>query len=341
MNTPYIKTKDSITVLLGGAPYTVANDHTRYAELDQAISAQNWGTVEEIVLNQSRLAASLKKFGDVEVFGGHLTFKGEPFVSYLVEQILTATDPEPLAWFLDKSMMNPDPRARRDLYRWVEAGKLPITSDGEIIAYKVVNENFRDKYSNKFDNSPGKVVEQPRDECNPDPNKTCSHGLHFCSAGYLTHSYVSSGRTILVKVHPRDVVAFPTDYGLTKGRACRYEVIEEIPGATARSFFDDFTGHYQVKSPASEPATGYARVKDTNDNSWCVRSLKNPEDFSFTWIESKATIYPVDEAQHLVGMYALALDPVPEPEPEPETAAEARQIISGTQLVLVEVPRDA
>jgi hypothetical protein len=33
---------------------------------------------------------------------------------------------------------------------------------------------------------------------------------------------------VIVKINPRDVVSIPTDYNDSKGRACRYEVVDEI-----------------------------------------------------------------------------------------------------------------
>lgn len=33
----------------------------------------------------------------------------------------------------------------------------------------------------------------------------------------------------MVKVHPKDVVSVPYDYNGAKMRACRYEVLREVP----------------------------------------------------------------------------------------------------------------
>jgi len=35
------------------------------------------------------------------------------------------------------------------------------------------------------------------------------------------------GKTMIVKINPRDVVAIPSDYNNAKGRTCRYEVVAE------------------------------------------------------------------------------------------------------------------
>jgi hypothetical protein len=69
----------------------------------------------------------------------------------------------------------------------------------------------------------------PRNKVDEDKDRTCSHGLHFCSHGYLSN--FSGEKVVVLKVNPRDVVAIPADYNNTKGRACRYEVVGELSPA--------------------------------------------------------------------------------------------------------------
>jgi hypothetical protein len=68
----------------------------------------------------------------------------------------------------------------------------------------------------------------PRNAVDEDKERTCSYGLHFCSIQYLP-SFTDSdgGKTMIVKINPKDVVAIPADYNNTKGRACKYEVVAE------------------------------------------------------------------------------------------------------------------
>jgi hypothetical protein len=68
----------------------------------------------------------------------------------------------------------------------------------------------------------------PRNGVDEDKERTCSYGLHFCSIKYLPHfSDSDGGKTMIVKINPKDVVAIPADYNNTKGRTCRYEVVAE------------------------------------------------------------------------------------------------------------------
>lgn len=242
----FSKGGQSVTLILDGKPFVVASDKPQYPQLVDAIKAGDWDAVKAIVNAATSYGPILKAFGDVTVYGGHIVYNGRELHNYLVDKILSATQTglpvEPLGRFLENVLKNPDPRAAADLYEWCEANQLPLTEDGCIIAYKRVRADYLDIYSRTLDHSPGRVVEQDRALCDSDPNRTCSAGLHFCSASYLRH--YSGARVVLLKINPADVVAFPRDYGLSKGRACRYEVIEEIPPETVDTHFDGITGYY-------------------------------------------------------------------------------------------------
>jgi len=135
---------------------------------------------------------------------------------------------EPLLNFFKNLMENPSKRAVDELYDFLEAGELPITEDGHFLAFKNVRSNYLDIHSGKFDNSVGKVCEMPRNGVDEDKERTCSYGLHFCSIKYLPHfTDTDGGKTMIVKINPKDVVAIPADYNNTKGRTCRYEVVAE------------------------------------------------------------------------------------------------------------------
>jgi hypothetical protein len=41
---------------------------------------------------------------------------------------------------------------------------------------------------------------------------------------------------MILKINPRDVVSIPNDYGYSKGRACRYEIVGEL-GVSADDAF--------------------------------------------------------------------------------------------------------
>lgn len=135
-------------------------------------------------------------------------------------------DIDPLVAFLHNLYENPSNNAINELYGFLEAGNLPITSDGHFLAYKKVNDNYTDCHTGKIDNSVGQVVEMPRNEVDDNRENTCSHGLHFCSLDYLKHFH--GARIVILKINPKDVVSIPSGYWNTKGRCCRYVVVGEV-----------------------------------------------------------------------------------------------------------------
>lgn len=238
---PYIATDSSITVVIAGKPNVIADTHPNFHRIRDAIKADEWDEISDLV----DIPEAVRRYadGDLEVFDNEVRFQGEPLSNAATDRLLAMMAQgfkvTPLINFLKRVVNNPDSRAVTGLYQWLERGNLPLTEDGKIIAYKLVRDDFFDHYTGKFDHSPGNTVSMPRFKCDPDPNQTCSRGLHFCSAAYLPHYGGSSSRIVLVKVDPADVVAFPHDYNISKGRCCRYEVVQEIDRATAADFFGD------------------------------------------------------------------------------------------------------
>jgi hypothetical protein len=240
----YIINSNAATILVDDRTFTVRKDHINWNDILDALAAKD----EQRVLTLVDIPETLKQVtaGRVTVSDEGVFFNGEPLHTGLANRILELIREgyqglaEPLSKFLDNLMSNPSRRAVQGLYEWLENSNLPITDDGHFIAWKIVGPNFESIYSMnrsdlpQFDNSPGKVVEVERNQVDEDIDRTCSYGLHFCSCNYLP-SYGNSvgNRVVMVKVNPRDVVAFPRDYNTAKGRACRYEVVREFTRETA------------------------------------------------------------------------------------------------------------
>jgi hypothetical protein len=172
---------------------------------------------------------------------------GEPIYGSLCRQIETmhreGLPLDPMVNFVRKMRENPSYRIRNQLWGFIEAcqeeGGFTIAEDGDIMAYKVVSSDFKDKHTGTFDNSIGAVVEMPRNEVDDDPNNTCSSGLHFCAYSYVKSFSGLGDRLVLVKINPADVVSIPNDYGNAKARCCRYKVVSEIDSPLKRSVWNE------------------------------------------------------------------------------------------------------
>lgn len=225
---PHVRSSKNVTLYLQGTAYVVPVGTPQY---DLAIAAIEAGD-ETAALNavQIRKAIVNMSQGKITLDGNTLTYDGRPLHGSLVNRILTivkdAGDAGPLLAFLDNLMQNPSKRAVDELYGFLDACDLPITIDGHFLAYKKVNSDYTSVHDGTTKNNIGLTVSMPRNAVNDNQNETCSHGLHFCSEGYLAH--FGGSRIVVLKINPRDVVSIPTDYKNAKGRACSYEVIGEL-----------------------------------------------------------------------------------------------------------------
>lgn len=229
MYAAHIITDDSITIVTAsGEIITVAAAAPQH---DKVLECLREGDYEAAVEAATETIDRVSQYG-VDVSEGVVYFNGEPLHNAVTERILRMIsegfeDTSPMINFLSNLMENPSARARQELYRFLSSNHLPITSDGYFLAYKNVDDNYRDKHTGTFDNSVGSICEMSRSLVMDDPNVTCAEGLHFCSMEYLNGMWGHSGHTMVVKINPRDVVSIPVDYNNSKGRTCRYEVIAE------------------------------------------------------------------------------------------------------------------
>ena len=237
MTYPYIIQGKNIVVVIDNKPHTITTSHIGYERIKDAIKAGDWDAVKDII--EPKQVVLNYGAGNVSIQGNTLFWKGEELhttlAARLIEMYQDGFPIEPMIAFMENLMQNPSKRAVTELYGFLEKGNLPITPDGHFLAYKKVKQDYKDCYTGTMDNSVGQTVEMERNRVDDDKDRTCSTGLHFCSREYLNH--FGGERVIIVKINPRDVVSIPADYNDTKGRACRYEVIDEIDKEKADEAF--------------------------------------------------------------------------------------------------------
>lgn len=173
-------------------------------------------------------AASKGKF---TVVNGIIQIDGESLPEALSRKLIalvdSGRDTDRLERFWDNLSQNPTESAREDLYAFIEANDIALTSDGCFVAYKKVLDSWYDSWTGKtYLNKPGSVVTMPRQKVDHDRRNTCSAGLHVAAFEYAGN--FSGQRLLEVKVNPRDVVAVPPDYSQQKMRVCQYQVIREV-----------------------------------------------------------------------------------------------------------------
>ena len=237
MSYPFLIQGNNIVVVIDNKPHTINKTHITYQRVVDAIKAGDWDTVKDVI--EPKKVVLEYGQGNVAVQGDKLFWKGEEMQNALSNRMIQMLQDgfpiEPMIQFMENLMQNPSKRAVTELYGFLEKNSLPITPDGHFLAYKKVKNDYKDCYTGTMDNSVGSVVEMERNRVDDDQNRTCSTGLHFCSRDYLNH--FGGDRVVIVKINPRDVVSIPNDYNDSKGRACRYEVVDEIDKEKADEAF--------------------------------------------------------------------------------------------------------
>ena len=230
----FLITTDNITVIFNdGTDINILSTDARYEKAIALIEQQQWDALKQLC-EPEKIKQSLST-NNFEFTHNAVYYKGKQlttgFAKRLLELYYKNLDVTPMMQFFENLINNPSYTIVDELYDFITAGALPLTPDGHFLAYKKIQHDWKDIYSGKIDHSIGTTVEMPRNQCDDNRENTCSTGLHFCSKQYLNHygsSQSNTDRVVIVKINPADVVAIPPDYNLTKGRACRYEVIDEL-----------------------------------------------------------------------------------------------------------------
>ena len=240
MATPaYLIQGKNIILVMNGKSHTISKDsHINYAKIIEALKAQDWDELEDLVEPKKAIVNFGK--GYVSIEGDEVFWKDQPFHNALSTRMMTMFQDgfpiDPMVRFMENLMDNPSKRSVDQLYGFLEKNSLPITEDGHFLAFKKVNYDYKDIHSGKFDNSIGQIVEMERNLVDDNPDSHCSVGLHFCSESYL-NSFGSHDQPIMIlKINPADVVSIPTDYNGAKGRCMRYEVVGQVSGDAKNAF---------------------------------------------------------------------------------------------------------
>lgn len=269
----FSKTNDVLTVFIDGKIHTVNKDDSRFADAWSAVKANDEEKLKLVIDNKyiESLVNQAMLTNGVSVVDGRVFYNGVEQSNVLVKKIQTfihdGAPIEHLIAALNKFMQNPSlqlpdsnvlgmlgltqakaERLRDDLvngfWSFVDHENLPVTPEGNILAYKRVRDDYYSTKSGDLEllqgksneegyiyNGVGETIECKRQDVNPDRNQVCSYGLHVGCLNYAGPSgaYSQYGdRTVIVEFSPEDVVSVPTDYNCEKLRLCKYKVIGEF-----------------------------------------------------------------------------------------------------------------
>lgn len=227
----WFATPSTVTVFHEGNRYTLPSTDDRFSDIVGRLQSNDIAPADVPTLF-SPMDPRVAAIPGIRLRDGYLEITAPSGDTYTLSSVLyrrileggPAVDN--ILAFLGRCRLNPRPEAVLELYDFLEATHLPIDNEGHFYAYKKVRSDLMDIYSGTYLNAPGQVVAIPREDVDPDRDRTCSTGLHFAGYDYLPHYGTSTGTVIvLVRIDPADVVAIPTDYNNQKGRTSRYTVV--------------------------------------------------------------------------------------------------------------------
>ena len=241
---PWILTDTTLTVVINGKSLTMEQSHPSFALAKEALASEEWEKLEELF--DTGKAVEDYTSGKIEVKSGVVYYNGESVHGHVVDRILSFMSNnlphKPLVNFLEKLMANPSRRAVNELYAFLEHKNMPLTPDGNFLAYKGVREDYTDWYSGKFRNQVGDVNEMTRNGVCDDANIGCSHGFHAGSLDYAK-GYGNGGHLMVVEIDPRDVVSVPLDCDQQKLRTSKYKVVNHFEKKLEKPLHDEY-GEY-------------------------------------------------------------------------------------------------
>lgn len=234
-------------IFIDGEPVTVSSDNHQWEELRDLL-IQGTEDIDRVRALSSPAAEVSRRFlalsERITLRDEQIYLDGDVLENVFTEHLLRiladgaegrdAGFPAYVA-FLEKLATNPSKKSRKHLTTFVEANKLVLAPDGDIIAYKGVgptglssNAGYGIVNGEIFENAQlqndvGSVIEIPRSMVDDDRDSTCSTGLHVGAYNYASRF---AQKLLTVKVNPRDVVAVPFDASNQKMRVCRYVVVE-------------------------------------------------------------------------------------------------------------------
>ena len=220
-----------ITVVLDGERHSINAGNGMFSKALEAYKVNDWDAFIGCVNPTIRLKSLYASYEGIEVKDGNLYVFGDPVHSTLATRVLSfleaGLDCVYLFKFILKLNLNPSKRAVDELYTFLEHRALPITDNGNFLAYKAVREDYSDKYSGKFINTIDAVLEMPRNKVDDDKNVGCSYGFHAGTVEYAKDFMGREGHLMIVEINPADVVSIPTDCQFQKLRTSKYKVVGE------------------------------------------------------------------------------------------------------------------
>ena len=214
MEVPSLYNPDPINgklvVFLEGNQYTVRASEPHFANCVKAWKDKDWDGFINAVDPTIKIKNLYAKYDQVEVKDGNVYVHGDSVNNTIAQRILQSLgediDCTHVFKFVTKTHLNPSARAVNELYTFLEHKNLPITENGNFLAYKAVREDYTDVHSGQFLNTVGSVLKMNRNKVDDDKEVGCSYGFHAGTLEYASGFRPGNGHLMIVEIDPADVV---------------------------------------------------------------------------------------------------------------------------------------
>lgn len=246
--------KRSVSAFLGGKLLIADQNHPNFQNILAGVVADE---DESVLLGMFDITFVIGQRFDrlsdrLSASNGRIYFDGEEAHGALVDTILRfqqeGHDFLPLVNFFEKMQANPNPHSIVHAYRWLSTKNFTILPDGDVLAYKTVDDEWMSITAGraivdgvwvegKIPNRVGSIIAMPRNEVEFDPAQGCSVGLHAATYSFARSFHVG-GHMLALKINPVNIVSVPTESADAKMRVCSYEVMAEVDGPYESALVD-------------------------------------------------------------------------------------------------------
>jgi len=239
-----ILSNSGLTVVFSDGPKMIHKSSPAYEEALAALAQQD---IERLRLLMDP-RASLRKFSNDEIVfqpDGSYAVGGAQIGMHCTDLVNLFHGKKmpwsPLSAFIRNRALNPSSRARNGLDTLMTCERLPITTDGCLLALKLFTNEWVDSDTGLYLAKPGTTVEVPRESINLRARRGPEKGFSAGSKSYVDYNSTFVGKVGIVKINPADVVGV---YSSPVGEliTCRYTVIREADIQLLGNVHDGVTG---------------------------------------------------------------------------------------------------
>lgn len=258
MTIPYIINSTGIVLFVDGRPIDIPNDDIRYSDVlsaaisndDEQLRSLIEKSEDAVIIEEIKaITVNSEYFGDLEIITASdgtasVKYKTVELPGCLRDKLIAlyrdgCTDFSHYYMFCEKLLANPSENSREQLYRFLDNRNLPITQDGNFIAYKGLDSDMisihgninthvlsgERLYDGRIKNNIGDTIRVRVADVQTDPDIGCSTGLHVGSYEYAS----DFGKIVVaVEVNPSHVISVPNDCNCQKCRVSEYKVLNIV-----------------------------------------------------------------------------------------------------------------